>query len=147
MDGTSLETKLRENGIGVTKPRIRILEYMMTHRNHPSVDVVFSELRTEMPTLSRTTVYNVLKLLSERGLVQMITIDDEHVNFDGDTAPHAHLLCRRCGCIIDLPLEETTAENAGKPYSIDGNLIEETHRYYRGLCAGCRELVLKEKIK
>lgn len=140
MDRECLVGILRGKGIGVTEPRIVILDYLMSHMTHPTVDIIFNDLRASCPNLSRTTVYNTVQILSQNGLAQMISIDDEHVNIDGDVSPHAHLLCRRCGRIIDMPLKGVTEEISGKSFEMDGNIVEEVHQYYRGICADCRKM-------
>jgi len=115
--------------------RIAIMDYLLTHRTHPSVDEVYTSLCEAMPTLSRTTVYNTLELLSESGAALMLTIDEGKVCFDGDTSPHAHFLCRKCGKIYDLPVESTIKEVMG--LSPDGHVIDEVHYYYKGPCKNC----------
>ena len=137
MDRESIVKKLRTGGIGVTGPRIAILDYLMEHHTHPSVDTIFGDVRKSFPNLSRTTVYNTVKILSEKGLAQMITIDGEHVSIDGDMSPHAHLLCRRCGRIVDIPLLGVSGEDAGGTFMVGGNRVEEIHHYYKGICQEC----------
>jgi Fur family peroxide stress response transcriptional regulator len=44
-------------------------------------------------TLSKTTVYNSLKLFLKRGIVQELTIEEKEVRYDADTRPHAHFKC------------------------------------------------------
>ena len=59
---TFVTKSLTEHNIKPTFPRMKIYEYLMEHKNHPSVDSVYQELVEEIPTLSRTTVYNTLHL-------------------------------------------------------------------------------------
>ena len=75
--------------------RIAVMDYLLKHRTHPSVEEIYSALSGDMPTLSKTTVYNTLKLFAEQGAAQMLTIDEKNVCFDGDTSLHAHFLCKR----------------------------------------------------
>lgn len=56
--------------------RIKILEYLMEHPCHPTVDQIFNDLQKEIPTLSKSTVYNTLTSFMEAQLVRVITIDD-----------------------------------------------------------------------
>ena len=93
--------RLIGNGIRPSVQRLAIMEYLLNHDNHPTVDEVYQALNSSIPTLSRTTVYNTLRLLSENHAAQMITIDDHHVCYDGNTKPHVHFLCRECGKLMD----------------------------------------------
>ncbi len=117
--------------------RIAIMDYLLTHRTHPSVEEVYSALSPDMPTLSKTTVYNTLKLFTEEGAIQMLTIDEKNVCFDGDTSMHAHFLCKKCGKIYDLPISDMMKEVVDM--EIDGNMVMEVHYYYKGICKNCIE--------
>lgn len=130
---------LRDRGMSITQPRLAILDYMMTHHTHPTVETIYSDLLEEYPGISKTTIYNTAQMLTREGLLTTLCIDDSHVNLDGNTTPHAHLLCRCCGRIIDLPLRGISLEDAGHGFIMEGNMVEEVHQYYRGICRECRE--------
>jgi Fur family ferric uptake transcriptional regulator/Fur family peroxide stress response transcriptional regulator len=115
--------------------RIAIMDYLKEHRVHPSAEEVYAALSPKMPTLSKTTVYNTLRLFAENGAVLMLTIDDRNVNFDIDTSQHAHLLCRCCGRIFDVPSPLMPEQSAG--LSPEGFSIDEAHVYYHGVCKEC----------
>ena len=83
--------------------RIAIMDYLLAHKTHPSIDEIYLALCKDIPTLSKTTVYNTLKLFVEHGAALMLTIDEKNACFDGDTSLHAHFLCKKCGKIFDLP--------------------------------------------
>ena len=83
--------------------RLAIMDYLLTHRTHPSIEEIYLALCDDIPTLSKTTVYNTLKLFVEHGAAQMLTIDEHNVCFDGDLSLHAHFLCKSCNKIFDLP--------------------------------------------
>lgn len=117
--------------------RITILKYLIDHPTHPNVDKIYTSLNRELPTLSRTTVYNTLKLLSDHKVVQTLTIDERNNCYDADVRPHAHFLCRKCGRIYDLGRTDgSDLCNAGER---DGFLVEEAQLYYKGICRSCRE--------
>ena len=83
--------------------RLAIMDYLLTHRTHPSIEEIYLALCDDIPTLSKTTVYNTLKLFVEHGAAQMLTIDERNVCYDGDISLHAHFLCKHCNKIFDLP--------------------------------------------
>ncbi|MDD4489489.1 MAG: transcriptional repressor [Paludibacter sp.] len=82
--------------------RAAVMGYLMNHKTHPTVDEIFVALNPEIPTLSKTTVYNTLNLLVEKGAVQTLTIDDKNARYDADTSKHAHFYCRQCGKVHDI---------------------------------------------
>lgn len=128
--------KLQECGINPSVQRIAIMDYLLKSLSHPTAEDVYAALSPQMPTLSRTTVYNTLRLFSEHGAARLLTIDERKVCFDGQVYPHGHFLCRACGALIDVPLPEAVA-TAPVP-AIEGCRVEETHYYYKGLCPACR---------
>lgn len=127
--------RLLEHNIKPSMQRIAIMEYLMGHPIHPSADDIYTALAPSMPTLSKTTVYNTLKLFSEQGAALMLTIDERNTNFDADTSPHAHFLCRRCGRIYDLKWQEAVKKVVD--LDMEGHQVSEVHYYYKGVCKNC----------
>ena len=122
-------------GIKPSVQRIAIMDYLMTHRTHPAIDEIYLALCEEIPTLSKTTVYNTLKLFVEHGAAQMLTIDERNTCYDADIQIHAHFLCKKCGKIFDLPasIEQTKVSAMDE----EGFKVEEIHQYFKGFCPSC----------
>lgn len=98
--------------------------------------MIFSDLYVSMPTLSRTTVYNTLKLLVEEKAIQMITIDEKNARYDADTSLHAHFRCKGCGEIFDVPVLGMDAVRV----QADGRFeMDDIQLYCRGYCSKCKE--------
>ena len=128
--------RLKEFDIKPSVQRIAIMEYLINNLTHPAVDEIYSALNPQIPTLSKTTVYNTLKLFEEHEAVKMLTIDDRYTCFDIDTSNHSHFFCKKCNRIEDLML--------GTPLALESiveteNKITEVHMYYKGVCAACLE--------
>ena len=117
--------------------RIAIMDYLVKNRTHPSVDEIYLALCKEIPTLSKTTVYNTLKLFVEHGAAKMLTIDERNACFDSDLSSHAHFQCKSCGKIFDMP-QQTNAEEI-KILGNKGFIVDEVHCYYKGTCPKCRD--------
>lgn len=126
---------LQEHAVKPSVQRIAVMEYLLTHQTHPTVDIIYNALIGKMPTLSRATVYNTLKLLTEKGAVRQLTINDQHTHYDGDTCRHAHFLCHQCGKVFDVPLHGAPVEeSADIP---EGFKVETSELYFRGICPAC----------
>lgn len=128
-----IQQHLVMNDIKPSHQRIKIYQYLIEHRNHPSVDMIYQELVQTIPTLSKTTVYNTLQLFLEKGIAIMITIDENETRYDADTSVHGHFRCNNCDRIYDLRLNTATWELD----SIEGYEISESHIYFKGLCPHC----------
>lgn len=135
MDANLVLNSLLKHGINPSVQRMAIMSYLMEHRTHPTADEIYSSLHPLMPTLSKTTVYNTLKLLADKGAALQLTIDEKNCCFDGDVSPHAHFLCTRCGKVFDMALENIHLEkDANIPSGFE---IDEAQLYFRGCCPEC----------
>lgn len=135
MTRNAIITTLANCGLKPSVQRVAILDYLYTHHNHPTVEDVYKALCRKMPTLSKTTVYNTLRLLADHKAAQMLTMDEHRVCYDGDTMPHVHFVCKRCGRILDVMGMAAPAID-GKA-EIDGNMADEVQLFYKGVCAEC----------
>ena len=124
-----------ERGIRPSMQRLAIMDYLINHPIHPTIDDVYQALSNKVPTLSRTTVYNTLRMLSENQAAQMITIDEHRVCYDGNVESHVHFYCKKCGKIIDLFGEQAPKLEGEK--TVEVNIIQEEQLYYKCICAKC----------
>ena len=110
-----------------------ILEYLLTHHNHPSVDMIYNELLNSVPTLSRATVYNTLNLFLKAGLVKVLDIVENEARYDILTDFHGHFKCNTCGSIYNFCVNDgALASEALKGFAIDDRNV-----YFKGICPSC----------
>jgi Fur family ferric uptake transcriptional regulator/Fur family peroxide stress response transcriptional regulator len=112
-----------------------VLMHLISHRNHETAEEVYNGLQKEMPMLSKTTVYNTLKLFQETGVVQAISIGTDPVCFDADTSPHAHFYCKMCKRLIDIPIMDTDWDRL-IAYMPQGE--GEMQIFFKGICRKCK---------
>ena len=124
---------LKEAGIKPSVQRIMILDYLVKNHNHPTVDMIYQALFKEVPTLSKTTVYNTLDLFTGHNLVQKIFIEENEIRYDIDTAVHGHFKCLNCGSVIDFNIDRIDSEIDQQ----NENKIIAREVYYRGICHKC----------
>jgi len=116
--------------------RMAIMEFLLENRTHPTVDEIYTALSPFIPTLSKTTVYNTLKIFTEQGAIQTLTIDEKNTCYDVDTSLHSHFLCKRCNKIYDLFDDKSFFPMNTRSF-VDGHKVIETHYYYKGYCKEC----------
>ena len=56
-----LSNELKKNNIRLTHQRLKVLEYLSNSKNHPTVEQIYNALKKEVPSLSKTTIYNTLR--------------------------------------------------------------------------------------
>jgi Fur family peroxide stress response transcriptional regulator len=125
--------ELIKRNIKPSHQRIKILEYLFSHRNHPTAEAIYSGLKAEMPTLSRSTVYNTVSAFVEEHLVQEVTIEENEVRYDADTRDHGHFKCTLCGCVYDFGIDI----GAFPAKDLSGFRIDSKSVYFKGICPKC----------
>jgi Fe2+ or Zn2+ uptake regulation protein len=125
---------LRKHDIKPTVVRLKIYDYLLSKKNHPTADTLYKSLIKEIPTLSKTSVYNTMDLFLEKQLVQAVTIEENEIRFDADISDHGHFKCTSCGRVYDF---NVNLDKAGHDLPEEFR-IDERHVYYKGLCGSCR---------
>lgn len=129
-----IKKELESKDIKPTYQRLCILEYLHANLIHPTVDVIYNKLINRIPTISKTTIYNTLKLFHEKGVVNELTISGIETRYDIITKDHNHFLCKKCGEIYDINIDFNDLCNKKM---IDGNKIDEIQVYFKGICKKC----------
>ncbi len=125
---------LEQHNIKSSVQRLMIYDYLATHKTHPTVDQIYEDLINVIPTLSKTTVYNTLKMFVNAGITKELTIDGNTCRYDGETTPHAHFRCCKCSCIFDMP--SLNIDNENVPIDKDF-ILQSIDIYYCGVCKNC----------
>ena len=126
---------LRDNHIKVTPQRLEILRFLDKHHNHPTADMIYTELKKHNPALSKTTVYNSIDVLKEHDIIYALTIQSTESRYEIKHTMHHHFLCTQCGAIFDVEIE---CPNQDK-LTHDGHKINEVHGYFKGICKKCQK--------
>lgn len=128
-----LSEKLAIYEIRPTFQRFKILDYLIKNPCHPTVDRIYKELHREIPTLSKTTIYNTLNLFQKTGLVRALMIEDNETRYDIITEIHGHFKCDICGFISNFGLNIDTIETG----ELTGYKISDKSVYFKGVCPKC----------
>lgn len=119
-----------------SRQREAIKAFLMTRKDHPTADTVYSNVRDIFPNISLGTVYRNLTLLADIGEISRLRLGDGVDHFDANTDPHYHFICTRCGRVMDLDIDilGTINDIAGMNFNgqIDGHIT-----YFYGICGDC----------
>jgi len=124
---------LKGKNLKVTPQRLIVLKYLGEHYTHPTTEKIYSDLKSNNPSLSKTTVYNSLETLEKHGIIQSLTISGSELRYDFKHGMHHHFLCKKCGNIVDIDIECPNIERM----SSYGHKVEEIHGYIKGMCRNC----------
>ena len=134
----SLARYLEEHNLKHTKQREAILEVFLSVEGHITGEKLYQKVREAHPQIGYTTVYRTMKLLCDAGLANEHQFDDGVTRYEIEHEHHDHLVCTRCGKIIEFEcrsIEATQNRIAGEH---DFVVLRHRHELY-GHCADCRE--------
>ena len=124
---------LRSHNLKPSYHRIKIYEYLLNNKNHPTVEMIYKALAPKIPTFSKTTVYNTLKSLVNKKLATLVTIEENETRYDADTSLHGHFKCKKCKIVYDLPLDLSQLDIPG----LEQHRVSEFHFNFKGICNNC----------
>ncbi len=130
---------IRNAGLKVTQPRLRILEMLESSpTRHMGAEEIYLRLAEGGHDIGLATVYRVLTQFESAGLLKRHHFESGHAVYE--LAPekhHDHIVCVRCGKVDEFRNEEieslqrTIARQAG--YEMTDHVL-----YIYGLCDECR---------
>ena len=131
----NISEALTAAGLRRTPQRIALLDYLLRHPDHATVDELWPALNKRRACASRATVYNTLHSLVKAGLVREFKLDASAARYDALLHPHHHFVCDRCGVVEDLEWFEIPALRQTKSAR---RSIRSYEVVVRGECAKCR---------
>lgn len=131
---TEIENAFERAGVRSTPQRFFVLEHLLLHPEHATVEELCAALNKRHALASRATVYNTLHALVEAGLVREFTLDGKAARYDAHLERHHHFVCDSCGAMedvewFDLPAIPRTRASHRRIRSFEVIL--------RGVCAKC----------
>lgn len=138
--GEMLKAQLARRGLKSTRQRTLIVDTFLAAKGHLDVDALLAQVRQADPRISAATVYRTMKLLAELGIAHAQRFGDGHTRYESavDRHHHDHLICTRCGNIIEFEndrieaLQDSVARRHG--FKVTRHKLE-----LYGLCQSCQK--------
>ena len=99
------ERSLHTGNYKLTSQREAIFELLKNTEGHLTAEEIYELIKERNPDIGLSTVYRTLRLLTDIGLVRKLNLDDKPIHYELTLSPHNHLICLRCGRIIDIDNE------------------------------------------
>jgi Fur family ferric uptake transcriptional regulator len=131
-------SKLSRQGYRLTPQRMMILEAVEAADDHISAEEIYLQVCARYPHLNISTVYRTLELLKELELATETDLGDGRVRYHSiKKGHHHHLVCHKCGQIIDLDESVLSPLKAvlSRDYKFDADL---KHLAIFGYCEKCQ---------
>jgi Fur family transcriptional regulator, ferric uptake regulator len=128
---------LRAHGLRRTPQRQATLEAIEALAGHATADDIVARVKERVPAISPSTVYRTLATLEEAGIICHAHLGHTaSVYHLGTGGMHQHLVCERCGDLVesDPTLTEPFAAALLKRFGFRANF---THFAILGECRSC----------
>ena len=134
-----VHTVLAQAGLKRGGARERVIELLAAEPCALSAVEIEDALRAQGRPTGRASVYRVLDLLAEHGLVERIAVGDGQSRFERAQpggAHHHHLVCEQCGRLVafDDPGLERAIDSLSERL---GGRVESHDVLLRGACERC----------
>ena len=123
-------------GIKLTPQRLEIFKELLSHKDHPSAELIFKKLRRRLPTISLDTVYRTLATFDELGIIKRLNLSNARTLFDVNLHQHHHFICTRCKRVEDIYWPDFDKSNLPDSISDLGS-IQARHLELHGICKQC----------
>jgi len=144
-----IKNLLLSRNIRPSHQRLQILKFLAGTPLHPTVGEIHQTLAPLLPTITKATIYNTLRLFVDKGLVSAFRLSGEEARFDYKHRLHAHFHCILCDKIIDIHSKYPCLDI----HRIGPLKIGDVLLVFKGLCDKCQKpgktggVPLRKKIK
>jgi Fur family ferric uptake transcriptional regulator len=133
-----LEDYLKSRSIRQTQARRAVLQAVLDISEHFEAEQLFYFLRQNGESVGKATVYRTLPLLVDCGILKQVRLEESRAHYElavGED-PHDHMVCRRCGRIVEFSSKEI--ESLRKRIAEEKRFHAIGHRFQiSGLCWEC----------
>jgi len=136
-----LKEYLEKHNIKPSTIRLKVLEYLLGNRVHPTADDIYRNVLPYIPTLSKTSIYNTLELFADKGVVKVLALDNNEACYDIDTRLHGHFKCRVCSRVYDF----TIPHNVSMPHELKDFEVNAIDINFYGVCHKCKNKYKKQE--
>jgi Fur family ferric uptake transcriptional regulator len=122
--------------ITYTNQRVEIMNFLKDNYSHPNAEEVYNAVKKKLTRISKATIYQNLKFLSEKGIIQEVNIKGVS-RFEANLEPHHHIICKNCSKIIDFKSTELTEYSLKIAKKLKEMKIESANTNFYGVCEDC----------
>ena len=132
------KTDLKNAGLKVTLPRMKILEYLESSDvRHQSAEDLYKKLIADGEEIGLATVYRVLTQFEAAGLVSRLNFEGGHAVFElNQKGHHDHIVCIKCGKVEEFYDEIIESQQLKVAKEMGYSITEHSMTLY-GKCPEC----------
>jgi Fur family ferric uptake transcriptional regulator len=131
----TVRSRLQQAGLKATRSRLLVMTLLQELGGHRSIEELGQELKKRGTPLPRASLYNVIAVLLDQGLVMLADTGPGRALYEVRLSWHHHFVCTWCGAIIDVPCVKEE-KPCLLPEEAPGR-IDEAQIIFRGCCSRC----------
>ena len=136
----TLRGRCRAHGLRLTAQREVLLRVLSRARRHPTAHDLYQRVRKKLRSVSHATVYRNVQQLADARVIS--TLDRAGaMQYDANPDEHHHIVCDRCGRVVDIYLTRISYRIDAKRSPIKRSVVAGCEVQLRGRCARCRRSV------
>jgi len=129
--------RLAANGMRRTSARQAILEAFFAAESHVTAEDIAAEVHRRFPSVDVSTVYRTLDTLEQLGIIDHTHLAHGPAIFHLADDDHQHLVCERCGRVVEVSPETLGSFLAALRVQFDFD-VDRRHFALAGICGACR---------
>ena len=119
-----------------TKQKQMILDTLVHDKTHPTIQELYEKILSHDGDVGQATIYrNVNKMVEENKIRKVRTLDGID-RYDGDMSDHCHLVCQKCGRLVDV-FDPHLKEIISLLEKNNGIVIQNHNILLEGICPLC----------
>jgi Fur family ferric uptake transcriptional regulator len=132
---TPWQAYLRRKGLKTTHQREAIVDAFLRRSGHVALEDLLADARKKHPRVGLATVYRTAKLMEEAGLAASRQFGSGQTLYEvaSGRAHHDHLICERCGYIVEFESDEIEQLQDKAASTLGFNVLRHRHELF-GLC-------------
>jgi Fur family ferric uptake transcriptional regulator len=132
-----LRQYLKNNGLLRSRQREQILDILLKTEKHPTIGDIYERIRRKNPKIGLATVYRAVRVICDAGLAREVNFGDGAKRFEHKYQHHHHLVCLKCGRIIEItsPELEKLQKQLAKKHNF--TITKDTMKIF-GTCRTCK---------
>ncbi len=122
----------------------KMIEDALQLLDHPTAAEIYEQIWKAYPQISLGTVYRNLNSMANEGEIMRLSFSGSPDRFDQNPTEHYHIVCSRCGRILDtddgaIPPELLNQLDKAVEAST-GVEVESRTMLFCGICPACRKV-------
>ena len=129
---------LNQSGLKATNQRIGVLE-VLHNTGHSTIDEIYHFVKKNHPAISLATVYKNVDIMLQKDVLVEVPIAGAKSQYEIRKQDHIHLICQKCGSVIDEEMDTVPCEQLENIALKDDFSLSRSQVNLYGICHNCQK--------